>query len=181
MKKYLFIIIAVLILVVGILAAIVISVTKEKNRISENYRVEVTGQMNELQTLTVKELKKYHSDITTELKKFGIRAGQVTNIVNVKYSYRDTLIRRDTLIYVYDTIKHAAAADFEITDKCFSIAGCVENSNIYITDYSHTDSILIALYKKRQCIFKKPTYKAIAISSCSGDTLQILNNIKIQK
>lgn len=181
MKKYLFIIIAVLILAVGILSAIVISVTKEKNRISENFRVEVTGQMNELQTLTAKELKKYHSDITTELKKFKIRAGQVTNVVNVKYSYRDTLIRRDTLVYIYDTITNTSIADFSIQDKCFSIAGCVSNNNVYITDHSHTDSLLIALYKKRKCIFKKPTYKAIAISSCSGDTLQILNNIKIQK
>ena len=181
MKKYLFIIIAVLLLVIGILTVVLISVSKEKNRISENFKVEVTGQMSELQTLTKQELKKYHSDITRELKTFGIKAGQVTNIVNVKYNYRDTLIKKDTLIYVYDTIKHISTADFKISDKCFSIAGRVENSNIYITDYSHTDSILIALYKKRKCLFQKPIYRAIAISSCSGDTLQILNNIKIQK
>ena len=181
MKKYLFIIIAVLLLAVGILTAVLISVSKEKNRISENFKVEVTGQMSELQTLTKQELKKYHSDITSELKKFGIKAGQVTNIVNVKYNYRDTLIKKDTLIYVYDTISNISIADFHINDNCVSISGCVQNSNIYVTDYSHNDSLLIALYKKRKCIFKKPIYRAIAISSCSGDTLQILNNIKIQK
>jgi hypothetical protein len=180
MKKYLILAVAILLACATGLTLILIHVTKEKNRLANNYEIEVTGRLDELQTLTKKELKMYHSDLTKQLNDFGIKAGQVKNIVYVKYEFRDSIIRKDSLIFTYDTIAHKSIANFQISGNCFDVSGCVEDSNIYITDYSHNDSILVALYKKRTCLFKKPIYKAIAISGCSGDTLQILNNIEIK-
>lgn len=179
MKKYFILAIVILLACITGLTLLLIHVSKEKKRLANNYEIEVTGRLDELQTLTKKELKLYHSDFTKQLNDFGIKAGQVKNIVNIRYEFRDSVIRKDTLIFIYDTIAHKSIANFQISGNCFDVSGCVQDSNIYITDYSHNDSILVALYKKRTCLFKKPIYKAIAISNCSGDTLKILNNIEI--
>lgn len=181
MKKYLFIAIIILVAAIATLSAILTKQIREKNRLKNNFDIEASGRFEEMQTLTKSELKKYHADMVKTLAEHGVKAKQIENIVNIRYHYIDSTIIKDTLIKIYDTTKNRFTKQFEIADKCFSMKGFVYDSNIVIKERSFKDSILISLYKKRKCLFKRPVYKAIAISSCSGDTLQILNNIKIQK
>ena len=182
MKKYIIIglIIAALLGIVVALSCILHSQIKETKRLQNNFTVEYTDNHSIQQTITPAELKKYFSDFNSTLKQYGIKAKQVQNIVNIQYHYIDTLIPRDTLIYVYDTISHGYYAEFDTQSNCTRVTGNVYNNSIQIESVETTDSILISLYREKNCLFNH-RIKAIAISSCKGDTLQILRNLKIQK
>lgn len=182
LKKYLIVgsIGLILLTAVVVLSYFLIRQIRETNRLHSNYTTELIGDHSTQQTITKAELKKYFADLNTKLKQYGIKAGQVQNVINIQYHYIDTLIPRDTLIYVYDTISHLPVADFDIQSKCHRITGCISNNTIEIDRIETTDSILISLYREKRCLFNH-RIKVIAISSCKGDTLQILRNLKIQR
>jgi len=182
MKKYIIIglIIAVLLGIVVALSCILHSQIKETNRLKTNLMAEYTDNHSIQQTITPAEFKKYFADLNTKLKQYGIKAGQVQNIINIKYHFIDTLIPRDTLIYVYDTIGHDYYAEFDIRSNCTRVIGNVCDNIIEIESVENYDSILISLYREKNCLFNH-RIKAIAISQCKGDTLQILRNLKVER
>ena len=154
----------------------------EKRRLKANYEAEVLGERARQQTVDVQELKDYFAKEVETLKQYGIRAKDVENIIEVSYHYRDTTIYRDTLIYIYDTVKSARTADFCVETPCYSIDGRIMDDTLEIYGIAAQDEIIVSLYKeRRKCLFGKRRVKAIAVSGCSGDTLAILRNLKIWK
>lgn len=154
----------------------------EKRRLKENYEAEVRRDMARQQTVDVQELKDYFAKEVEILKANGIKPKNVENIIEVSYIVRDSTRYRDTLIYVYDTVRNAHKADFCVETPCYSIDGQIIDDTLEIYCFAAYDEILVALYKeKRKCLFGKQKVKAVAISGCSGDTLAILRNLKIEK
>jgi ABC-type transport system involved in Fe-S cluster assembly fused permease/ATPase subunit len=181
MKKYLIIALCVLLGVVVLLGALLGKMSKENKRLKNNLDIELKQELNTQQTITTKELKQYFNEEVETLKKYNIKPSQVENIIKVSYVYKDTLTSIDTLIYVYDTVRKTNIAGFEIEKNCHTVSGCVSENNIEINSIETSDTLLISLYKeKRKCLFKQRKIKAIAISKCSGDTLGILRNLKVE-
>jgi hypothetical protein len=173
---------AALLIAVVALAITVSSLKKEKDRLAYNLEVEMSNSHDTQQTITYAELKEYFSKEIQTLKEHGVRPKNVENIINVQYRLIDTLLYRDTLIYVYDTVKSLRKANFDIRSQCWSVSGYVDSSDIYIDNFDFNDSITVALYKeRRKCLFEKRKVKAIAISQCKGDTLHVYRNLKINK
>lgn len=172
----------VVIAMLAITISMLVKSNKEIDRLKNNFDIEITGRKDTQQTITPKELKKYFSDEVAKLKEYGVLAKNIENIVNVSYVYRDTMLYRDTLVYVYDTITNTKYAPFSFDSKCWSIAGFIKDDTVGVDNVVFNDDILISLYKeKRKCLFERRKIKAIAISDCTGDTLNILRNLKIEK
>ena len=188
MTAKVWILIAKIAAVVLMIAAIVIMAIclkkqgDEKRRLKENFDIEVKKELSKQQKISVGELKEYfHKEVET-LKEFGIKPKDVEQIVEISYYRHDTTVYRDTLIYIYDTIRSAKTADFCVETDCFNIDGQIIGDTLEIHDIKSYDEILIALYKeKKKCLFDKRRVKAIAISGCSGDTLAIKRNLLIEK
>lgn len=188
MSAKIWILIAKIAAVVLMIAAIVImaiclkKMGEEKRRLKENFDIEVKKEVSRQQKITVGELKEYfHKEVET-LKEYGIKPKDVEQIVEISYFYHDTTVYRDTLIYIYDTVKSAKTADFCVETECFNVDGQIIGDTLEIRDIKSYDEILIALYKeKKKCLFDKRRVKAIAISGCSGDTLAIKRNLLIEK
>lgn len=188
MTAKIWILIAKIAAVVLMIAAIVIMAIclkrqgDEKRRLKENFDIEVKKELSKQQKISVGELKEYfHKEVET-LKEFGIKPKDVEQIVEISYYRHDTTVYRDTLIYIYDTIRSAKTADFCVETDCFNIDGQIIGDTLEIHDIKSYDEILIALYKeKKKCLFDKRRVKAIAISGCSGDTLAIKRNLLIEK
>jgi len=167
---------------IAVLITIAVKQTKEIGRLRDNFNTEITGQYEIQQEVTKRELKRLFSEQLVTLKEYGIKAGQIENIVNVEYRYVDTMRYRDTLVWVYDTVIQANRTPFEIDGECYSIAGEICGDTLEISCYQANDEILLSLYKeKRKCLFEKRKVKAIAVSACKGDTLAILRNLKVVK
>lgn len=184
MKKNLILLAFGLLMVAAMATTIAIAVkqTKEIKRLRENFNIEVIGEHNVQQNVTKKELKELFKEELAELKKYGVKPGQIENIINVEYRYIDTMRYRDTLVWVYDTVIRAHRTPFEIDGDCYSISGEIYADTLVIGCYQSNDEILLSLYKeKRKCLFEKRKVRAIAVSACKGDTLAILRNLKVVK
>jgi hypothetical protein len=89
---------------------------------------------------------------------------------------------KDTLIEYYDTSFIVTFSDFDIKTDCHRVIGYILSDTLAIQSIETTDKLLISLYKeKMKCLFKKRGIKAIAISECKNDTLQVLRNLKVGK
>jgi len=177
--------IAIVLLMIAAIVILSISlnnVIKENRRIKSNYEAEVRKEYARQQTIDVRELKDYFAKEVEILKEHGIKPRNVENIIEVSYILRDSTRYRDTLVYVYDTIRKSKTADFCVVADCYSVDGQIFDDTLEIRSVEAYDELLIALYReKRKCLFEKQKVKAIAISGCSGDTLAILRNLKIEK
>ena len=155
---------------------------KIAERNEDNYAVVVKDDRALQQKLTVSEFKEYYPELVETAKKYGIKPKNLEHVIETKYSYKDSLRIIDTLVFHYDTVKQDFKADFRYADNCFTVAGTVyKNGSIEITDKGCHDNITTMLFKTRKCIFKRWKYKAVVVSKCTGDTLEVKNNIKIVK
>lgn len=155
---------------------------KDLRRIKDNYEAEITGDRSRQQTIDVRDLKEYFTREVTALKEHGIPARNVEHIVEVEYVYRDTVRWRDTLIYIYDTVKAERRADFRVSAGCWEVAGEIVGDTLEIADMAVRDSVMVALYReRRKCLFQRQRVRAIALSACTGDTLAVRRNLKISR
>lgn len=184
MKKTIIItaIITLLASVIIVLSVFLHKKGKDLRQVKANYEAEILGLRDVQQTIGIRDLKEYFSSEVAQLKEHGIPARNVEHIIEVEYIYRDTTRYRDTLIYVYDTVRAARRADFCVSAGCFDIDGQIIGDTIEIASVTNFDNILVALYReKRKCLFERQRVRAIAISSCTGDTLSVIRNIKIER
>lgn len=158
---------------------------KQKNefkRQKENLKIELSKEYSRQQDITIKQLKESFQEELKVLKEYGVKPKQIENIIKVRYNYIDTLISRDTLVYIYDTIKNDMIAHFDVESGCNRIKGYVYYDTIKIESVEVLDNIMITLYKeKRKCLFKKRTVTAIAVSDCMKDTITVTRNLVIHK
>ena len=187
MSKLWVLLIKIIVSVLMVAAIVIMAIALKKQgdemrRIKSNYEAEVRQEYAHQQTIDVRELKQYFNKELQILKEQGIKPRNVENIIEVSYIIHDSTRYRDTLVYVYDTVRSVRKADFCVETPCYSIDGQIYDDTLEIYGFSAYDEILVALYReKRKCLFERQKVKAIAISACSGDTLAILRNLKIEK
>ena len=168
--------------VIVVLSVLLKRSAAEARRVKSDYAAEVMREYDVQQLVTRKELKEYFAGELARLKEYGIRPGQVENIVKFEYHYIDSVRYRDTLVWVFDTIKEVRCAPFEIVAGCWSIGGEIVGDTLEIGWMTHDDDILVSLYReRRKCLFERRRVKAIAVSGCSGDTLSITRNLKVSR
>lgn len=168
--------------VVVVLAVLLKRSVSEARRVKSDYAAEVMMEYSVQQQVTRKELKEYFAGELAKLKEYGIRPGQVENIVTFEYHYIDSVRYRDTLVWVFDTIKDVRCAPFDIVAGCCSIGGEIVGDTLEIGWITYDDDIIVSLYReRRKCLFARRRVKAIAVSGCSGDTLSITRNLKVMR
>jgi hypothetical protein len=147
-----------------------------------NLEIELRGEYERQQELTVKQLKEGFKEELETLKEHGVRAKDVGYIVKARYNYIDSVRVRDTLVWAYDTIRDDMVASFDVRHGCDRITGTLYYDTITIETIERDDEIMVTLYKeKRKCMFKAREYKAICTSKCTGETMGILRNIKVRR
>lgn len=172
---------ALLIIAIIILVFICVNLSKEKQRAKNNYEAILEDRAQQ-QELTLKELKQFYSEELDKLKQLGVKPSSVEHLVEISYNVIDTLVYRDTLIKVYDTVLMSDVFKFEVETNCNLISGYIQDDTINIDKIISQDSLLVALYQSKRCLFPKyRRYRAIVYSSCKGDTLQVVNNIKVKR
>lgn len=177
--------IAAIVLFVGMIAGGYFALrgaVRKARRYADNYAAELSKDYAVQQEVTVMEFKRYFGEEVGKLKEYGIRAGRVENVINVRYEVRDTLRWRDTLVYVYDTVRKLEAAPFSVRGGCWEVCGEVRGDTLEVASVDIADDITVALYReRRKCLFERRRVRAIAISECSGDTVAVTRNLKIRR
>ena len=175
-------IIVLLASLVALFSSLWIKQKKETKRQKSNFEIELIQELDRQQEISKKQFKELFEKEVATLKEYDIKPKQVENIIKIAYNYIDTLIGRDTLVWIYDTIREYEIAYFDVLSECNRVKGSVFADTVEITSVEPMDSLLIALYEeKRKCLFKRRAVKAIAISECKGDTLQVLRNLEVGK
>lgn len=174
----------IVVVIIGMIAGgigLIGYLVKENGRLRDNSEILLSETRDEMLALTRKELKSYYEGIIDTLNSYGVRTRNVENIVRVSYKNIDTTVVREEVVYVYDSNNEVLWGEFLFEDRCYTIGGIVYGDSVVeLNRREYHDSIMIALYKKRR-FFRKPKYKAIAVSSCMGDTIQVIDNIKVVK
>lgn len=166
--------------VIVVLAVLLKRSAAEARRVKSDYAAEVMREYDVQQQVTRKELKEYFAGELAKLKEYGIRPGQVESIVKFEYHYIDSVRYRDTLVWVFDTIKDVRCSPFDVMAECYTVSGEIVGDTLEISRVSVHDDILVSLYReRRKCLFARRRVKAIAVSGCSGDTLSITRNLKV--
>jgi len=173
---------------VTLLVLMLFNFRNENKRLKTNFDIELRQELDRQQKITKNEFKKYFSEFADTLKNYGIKPNRVENVIQIKYNYKDTLIPKyvlkykDTLIEYYDTNFIVTFSEFDVSGKCHRVTGYILADSLMIESIETNDKLLVSLYKeKRKCLFAKRGIKAIAISECKGDTLEVLRNLKVGK
>ena len=175
-------IIVIIIFLMVLFFSLWIKQRKETKRHKENFEIELLAEKNRQQEITKKQLKDLFPEQVEILKEQGIKPKQVEKIIEVEYNYIDSVIPRYILVPVYDTVRSDTTKPFDVESSCNRIKGVIIKDTLQIESIQTTDSLLISLYKeKRKCLFEKRKIKAIAVSKCKGDTMQVIRNLTIIK
>ncbi|MFA6925071.1 MAG: DUF6549 family protein [Bacteroidales bacterium] len=154
----------------------------ERKRFSDNYTAILTDKAKQ-QELTFKELKTLYPKYDSIAKELSIKTKNITNIIETRYRFRDTIITKNIL--KKDSISEKRY--FSVNAKCYSISGYVNRDTIAVSKKELNDNLITFLYKDWQHryffnLFRtKPFYTAKTYSECMHDTVSISKNIKIIK
>ncbi len=154
----------------------------ERKRFNDNY-VAVMADKSRQQELTAKELAKLYPKYDSLANELNIKTKRITNIIETKYNFRDSVITSSILRK--DSISEKSY--FSLKEKCYNLSGYIKKDSIAFTNKEFNDKLTTFLYKDYEHkylwgLFKfKPYYTAKVYSDCMKDTVSVLNNIKIKK
>lgn len=155
---------------------------EERKRFNDNYVAVMTDRARQ-QELTAKELKELYPRYDSIAKQLGIKTKQITNIIETKYRFRDSVVT--TTVLKKDSVSEKSF--FTLKEKCYTFSGFIKKDSISFTNKEFKDNITTFLYKdwKHKYLFglikTKPFYTAKVYSECMKDTIGVQNNIKIKK
>lgn len=177
--------IALGVVAVALIIILIITTTrqrKEIQRVKDNLEIQLREDFSKEQEITKQELKKYYEGVLDSLKKVaGVKPKQIEHIVQVRYNYIDSTVYKDSMVTVYDTIRHIGVKQFQITSQCNYVEGKVIGDSIFIDKLEYNDNITMVLYKEKRKCFARKSYRACAISSCKNDTIAVSNNLRVVK
>lgn len=182
-NKFILILISIVILLVfsiTILFKLYQSEKSDRKRYNDNMISLITNKNNQ-QSLSVKELKSLYPKYDSLAKELNIKTKYLTNIIDIKYRFRDSTITHTVLIKDSTSEK----SYFNLNEKCYSLSGYIKNDSISFTEKTLNDNITTFLYKdwRKKYFFKliklKPFYTSKTYSECLKDTISVNNNIQI--
>jgi hypothetical protein len=155
---------------------------EERKRFNDNYLAVTTDRARQ-QELTAKELKELYPRYDSLAKELNIKTKQITNIIETRYKFRDSVVT--STILKKDSISEKSF--FTLKEKCYTFSGYIKQDSISFTNKEFKDNLTTFLYKdwKHKYLFglikTKPYYTAKVYSECMKDTVGVQNNIKLKK
>jgi hypothetical protein len=155
---------------------------EERQRFSSNM-VALIKSKSRQQELTVNELKELYPKYDSLAKELNIKTKRITNIIDTKYRFRDSIITSTVL----KTDSVSEKSYFTMKEKCYTFSGFIKKDSISFTNKEFNDKLTTFLYKDWEkkylwgLIKRKPYYNAKVYSECMKDTVSVLNNIKIKE
>jgi hypothetical protein len=177
LQSILIIILAVCLLAIGYLFSLWRNEVKESDRWKNNYASERENSARR-EDLTTKEFKQYFTKYDSILRSLDIKTRNVTDVLHIKYSYKDSVVLKT----IRDTVHNTQ--DFLLSKDCYEIAGSVNNDVIKAKLYFY-DDIIPFMYKDwdHRFLFVKwgKFYTAKVYSVCQQDTIKVKKYIHIEK
>jgi len=134
------------------------------------------------QSLTIRELKDLYPKFDSIAKSLNIKTKNITNIVDTRYRFRDSILT--TTVLKVDSISEKKF--FSMKNGCYDFSGYVDRDSISFTNKEFKDNIATFLYKDWEkkylwgLIKIRPYYSVKVYSECMKDTIGVVNNIKIK-
>ena len=156
---------------------------KEERKRFSNNMVALIKDKSRQQELTVKELKELYPKYDSLAKVLNIKTKHITNIIDTKYRFRDSIITSTVL----KTDSVSEKSYFTLKEKCYNFSGFIKKDSISFTNKEFKDNITTFLYKDWEKKYLwgllkfKPYYNAKVYSECMKDTISVINNIKIKE
>lgn len=156
---------------------------KEERKRFSNNMVALIKDKSRQQELTVKELKELYPKYDSLAKVLNIKTKHITNIIDTKYRFRDSIITSTVL----KTDSVSEKSYFTLKEKCYNFSGFIKRDSISFTNKEFKDNITTFLYKDWEKKYLwgllkfKPYYNAKVYSECMKDTISVINNIKIKE
>ena len=154
----------------------------ERKRFNDNY-VAVLTDISRQQELSVKELKELYPKYDSLANVLNIKTKHITNIIDTKYRFRDSIITSTVL----KTDSVSEKSYFTLKEKCYTFSGYIKKDSISFTNKEFKDNLTTFLYKDWEKKYLwgllkfKPYYNSKIYSECMKDTISVINNIKIKK
>ena len=154
----------------------------ERKRFNDNY-VAVLTDISRQQELSVKELKELYPKYDSLANVLNIKTKHITNIIDTKYRFRDSIITSTVL----KTDSVSEKSYFTLKEKCYTFSGFIKKDSISFTNKEFKDNLTTFLYKDWEKKYLwgllkfKPYYNSKIYSECMKDTISVINNIKIKK
>jgi len=154
----------------------------ERERFNNNYVSVLTDNARQ-QELTVKELKSLYPKYDSLASELKIKTKFITNIIDTRYNFRDTLLTSSIL--KKDSVSEKSF--FNLTEKCYSLSGYIKKDSITFNKKEFKDNLTTFIYKDYEhkyiwgLIKTGPFFSAKVYSECMKDTVGVTNNIKIKK
>jgi hypothetical protein len=155
---------------------------KDRKRYNNNM-IALISDKNQQQEITIKELKDLYPKYDSLARELNIKTKYITNIINIKYKFRDSTIT--STILERDSISERIY--FNLNEKCYSMSGYIKKDSILFTNKTFSDNLTTFLYKdyRKKYLWGllkfKPFYTSKIYSECMNDTIEVTNNIKIKK
>ena len=159
-----------------------IKLTDKIEILESNQEVFLTNHNNDQITLTAKEFKKMLPELDSLVKTLKIKTKNITNVIDTKYSIKDTLIKNYSI--TKDSVSHTSRV--YMNDGCFDFVGEIEKDTFRILTQSFNDRLVTFLYKdyKHKYIWglikTEPYFTSKVWSQCKNDTISVTRNIKIK-
>lgn len=155
---------------------------EERKRFSNNMIALITNKSRQ-QELTVKELKELYPKYDSLAKVLKIKTKHITNIIDTKYNFKDSVIT--TTVLKKDSVSEKSY--FTLKENCYKFSGFIKKDSITFTDKQFNDKLTTFLYKDWEKKYLwgllkfKPYYNTKVYSECMKDTITVINNIKIKE
>jgi len=156
---------------------------KEERKRFSNNMVALIKDKSRQQELSVKELKELYPKYDSLANVLNIKTKHITNIIDTKYRFRDSIITSTVL----KTDSVSEKSYFTLKEKCYTFSGFIKKDSISFTNKEFKDNLTTFLYKDWEKKYLwgllkfKPYYNSKIYSECMKDTISVINNIKIKE
>ena len=156
---------------------------KEERKRFSNNMVALIKDKSRQQELSVKELKELYPKYDSLANVLNIKTKHITNIIDTKYRFRDSIITSTVL----KTDSVSEKSYFTLKEKCYTFSGYIKKDSISFTNKEFKDNLTTFLYKDWEKKYLwgllkfKPYYNSKIYSECMKDTISVINNIKIKE
>jgi len=165
----------------------------EQSRLLNNQTALAKGILSMQKTYSRSEFKEYYPEFKRLLSEYGIKINKVDHYIQTSYNLVDSpIVSHYTRIDSFPDTRF-----FTVYDNCYEISGISYKDSIITQAFRH-DTLSTFLYRQTNKdiffafrwwhkvwdgIFYNDGwhYKAITVSSCNNDTLQVNDNVKIRK
>ncbi len=155
---------------------------EERKRFSNNV-IAIIKDKSRQQELTADELKDLYPKYDSIAKVLNIKTKHITNIIDTKYRFRDSVVTSTVL----KTDSVSEKSYFTLKEKCYTFSGFIKRDSISFTNKEFKDNLTTFLYKDWEKKYLwgllkfKPYYNSKIYSECMKDTISVINNIKIKE